>query len=172
MNTVSDIPTPLTLLPRAQQGDEQAMNGLLAGIAPYVARICRSIAQDDGADATQEALLAIYRGLGTLREPAAFYGWVRSVTVREAVRTVKRAGTETTYSQMDAEQRANPLDAVHISDVLDRLSDAHRQVLTLRAYGLNEEEMAETLDLPVGTVRSRLHRARRRFQEAWQPAAA
>jgi RNA polymerase sigma-70 factor (ECF subfamily) len=45
-------------------------------------------------------------------------------------------------------------------------------VLTLRVYGLNEEEMAKTLSLPVGTVRSRLHRARRRFQEAWQPSAA
>ncbi|WP_374213667.1 sigma factor-like helix-turn-helix DNA-binding protein [Streptomyces sp. G1] len=65
-----------------------------------------------------------------------------------------------------------PLDAVHITDVLDRLSQPHRQVLTLRAYGLNEEEMAEVLALPVGTVRSRLFRARRRFQEAWQPSAA
>ncbi|GAA2264380.1 RNA polymerase sigma factor [Streptomyces ruber] len=172
MNTVSDIPSFPALLARAQAGDEQAMNSLLVGIAPYVTRICRSVARDDAADATQEALLAIYRGLGTLREPAAFHGWVRSVTVREAVRTAKRFGAETAYSQVDTEQKTNPLDAVYISDVLGRLSDAHRQVLTLRAYGLNEEEMAETLDLPVGTVRSRLHRARRRFQEAWQPAAA
>ncbi|WP_320777830.1 RNA polymerase sigma factor [Streptomyces sp. CRN 30] len=172
MNTVSDLPPLPALLPRARAGDEEAMNSLLTGITPYVARICRSITQDDAADATQEALLAIYRGLGTLREPAAFYGWVRSVTVREAVRTAKRRGAETTYSEVETEQRTNPLDAVYISDVLDRLSDAHRQVLTLRVYGLNEEEMAETLDLPVGTVRSRLHRARRRFQEAWQPAAA
>lgn len=169
---MSDIPPLPALLPRAQAGDEQAMNSLLTGLTPYVARICRSITRDDAADATQEALLAVYRGLGTLREPAALYGWVRSVTVREAVRTAKRSGAETTYSEVDAAQRTNPLDAVHISDVLERLSDAHRQVLTLRAYGLNEEEMAETLDLPVGTVRSRLHRARRRFQEAWQPAAA
>ncbi|MFI0235786.1 RNA polymerase sigma factor [Streptomyces sp. NPDC016845] len=172
MNTVSDIPTLPALLRRAQAGDERAMNTLLADIAPYVARICRSITHDDGADAAQEALLAVYRGLGSLREPAAFYGWVRSVTVREAVRTAKRRGAETAYSQVEVGRATNPLDTVHITDVLDRLSDAHRQVLTLRAYGLNEEEMAETLSLPVGTVRSRLHRARRRFQEAWQPSAA
>ncbi|MGW0876366.1 RNA polymerase sigma factor [Streptomyces sp. NPDC002740] len=172
MSNVSDIPTPLALLPRAQAGDEQAMNQLLTGIVPYVARLCRSITHDDGADATQEALLAVYRGLRTLREPTAFYGWVRSVTVREAVRTVRRAGEEAPYQRVEPGQEANPLDAVHISDVLDRLSMSHRQVLTLRAYGLNEEEMARVLSLPVGTVRSRLHRARLRFREAWQPSAA
>lgn len=172
MSTVSELPSPLTLLPRAQAGDEHAMNHLLTDITPYVARICRSITHDDGADATQEALLAIYRGLRSLREPAAFYGWVRSVTVREAVRTAKRYGEEHSCSELEAWQEANPLDAVHITDVLERLSQAHRQVLTLRAYGLNEEEMAEVLALPVGTVRSRLFRARRRFQEAWQPSAA
>ncbi|MES4892291.1 sigma-70 family RNA polymerase sigma factor [Streptomyces sp. NPDC096012] len=172
MSTVSDIPTPLALLPRAQAGDEQAMNQLLTGITPYVARLCRSVTHDDAADATQEALLAVYRGLRTLREPTAFYGWVRSVTVREAVRTAKRTGAEGTYPRVESGQQANPLDAVHISDVLERLSTSHRQVLTLRAYGLNEEEMAEVLSLPVGTVRSRLHRARLRFREAWQPSAA
>lgn len=172
MRTVSDIPTPLALLPRAQAGDEQAMNQLLTGITPYVARLCRSITYDDAADATQEALLAVYRGLRTLREPSAFYGWVRSVTVREAVRTARRTGEEGTYLRVESGQEANPLDAVHISDVLDRLSTSHRQVLTLRAYGLNEEEMAQVLSLPVGTVRSRLHRARLRFREAWQPSAA
>jgi RNA polymerase sigma-70 factor (ECF subfamily) len=172
MSTLSQIPPPLALLHRAQAGDEQAMNHLLTGITPYVARLCRSVTHDDGADATQEALLAIYRGLRTLREPAAFYGWVRSVTIREAIRTAKRAGEEGTYMRVDSGQEANPLDTVHISDVLERLSTSHRQVLTLRAYGLTEEEIAQTLSLPVGTVRSRLHRARRRFREAWLPSAA
>ncbi len=172
MSTIGPLSTPLTLLLRAQEGDQQAMNGLLTAITPYVARLCRSVTHDDGADATQEALLAIYRGLRTLREPAAFYGWVRSVTVREAIRTAKRAGEEGTYVQVDSGQDTNPLDSVHISDVLERLPTSHRQVLTLRVYGLNEAEMAQVLSLPVGTVRSRLHRARRRFREAWLPSAA
>ncbi|MDO0924338.1 RNA polymerase sigma factor [Streptomyces sp. TG1A-8] len=173
MNTVHELtPSAVLLLPRAQAGDEQAMNDLLTHITPYVARVCASIARDNGSDATQEALLAIYRGLATLREPAALYGWVRSVAARAALRTVKRLGDEPAISQVESRHEANPLDAVHINDVLDRLSEAHRQVLALRVYGLNEEEMAEALSLPVGTVRSRLHRARRRFQEAWQPSAA
>ncbi|MEU2369635.1 RNA polymerase sigma factor [Streptomyces pseudogriseolus] len=173
MKTAHEPTTPLpALLRQAQLGDEQAMNDLLTRITPYVARICLSIAHDNSSDATQEALLAVYRGLAGLREPAAFYGWVRSVTVREAVRTAKRLGDTVPCSPVEARYEANPLDTVYINDVLERLSTAHREVLTLRVYGLNEEEMAETLSLPIGTVRSRLHRARRRFQEAWQPSAA
>lgn len=104
MSAVCELPS-LNLLPRAQAGDEHAMNHLLTQITPYVARICRSITRDYAADATQEALLAIYRGLGTLREPVAFYGWVRAVTVREAVRTAKRFGEEQACSQVDRTSR-------------------------------------------------------------------
>ncbi|SFS42468.1 RNA polymerase sigma factor [Saccharopolyspora flava] len=171
--TIAHEPNPVpALLVRAQGGDGQAMNELLTHITPYVARVCASVARYHSSDAMQEALLAIYRGLTTVREPAAFYGWVRSVTVREAVRTVKRLNDAATCSSVEARHEANPLEGVHINDVLERLSTPHREVLTLRAWGLNEEEMAETLHLPVGTVRSRLHRARRSFQEAWAPSAA
>ncbi|NJQ07086.1 RNA polymerase sigma factor [Streptomyces lonarensis] len=167
------LPSPVArLLPRATAGDEQAMNDLLVQIRPYVARVCHSVAREHHSDATQEALLAIYRGLRTLREPAAFFGWVRSVTVREAIRTSKRLGGEPALPPVESRHEADPLDTVHINDVLGRMSEPHRQVLALRVYGLNEKEMAETLSLPIGTVRSRLHRARRRFQEAWQPTAA
>ncbi|TDC92862.1 sigma-70 family RNA polymerase sigma factor [Saccharopolyspora aridisoli] len=172
MKTAHEPNPVLALLPRAQDGESQAMNELLTHITPYVARVCTSVAPHHSSDAMQEALLAIYRGLRTLREPAAFYGWVRSVTVREAVRTVKRLNDGTTHSPVEARHDSNPLDRVHINDVLERLSTPHREVLTLRAWGLSEEEMAETLRLPVGTVRSRLHRARRCFQEAWYPSAA
>ncbi|MCM1976549.1 sigma factor [Streptomyces sp. G1] len=72
-------------------------------------RICRSITRDDAADAAQEALLAIYRGLNQLREPVASYGWVRAVTVREAVRTAKkRCGEEHTCGQVESHQQTNP----------------------------------------------------------------
>ncbi|MEU5535593.1 RNA polymerase sigma factor [Streptomyces sp. NPDC020362] len=173
MKNQNEPPTPVAVLvSRAQAGDARAMNDLLTEITPYVTRVCVTISRDNRSDAVQEALLAIYRGLGTLREPAAFYGWVRSVATREAVRTVKRLKAEAACSQLQSGLLTSSLDAVHINDVLDRLSEAHRQILALRVYGLNEDEMAATLSLPVGTVRSRLHRARRRFQEAWQPQAA
>ncbi|MER7405970.1 RNA polymerase sigma factor [Streptomyces sp. NPDC000070] len=173
MMTENEPRSPVAaLVSRAQAGDARAMNDLLAEITPYVTRVCVPIAHDNRSDAVQEALLAIYRGLNTLREPDAFYGWVRSVTTREAVRTVNRLKAQVACAQVEYGQPTTSMDAVHINDVLDRLSEDHRQVLALRVYGLNEDEMAATLSLPVGTVRSRLYRARRRFQEAWQPHAA
>jgi RNA polymerase sigma factor (sigma-70 family) len=160
--------TVTALLPRAQAGDRQAMNDLLRHIAPFVGRLCLPIAQGHSPDAAQEAMLAIYRGIRSLREPTAFYGWVRAITVREAVRTSKRLGQGLTDDLPDLAQHANPLVNVHISDVMGRLPDHHREILVLRAvYGMNEQEMAAALSLPVGTVRSRLHRARRNFQDAW-----
>lgn len=175
MRTLND-PCAFTVTPllrRAQAGDRQAMNDLLLHIAPYVGRLCLPIAHGHSSDAAQEAMLAIYRGIHGLREPAAFYGWVRAVTVREAIRTSKRLSQGSADGLPDLAQDANPLDTVHISDVMDRLPDQHRQILTLRAvYGMNEQEMAATLSLPVGTVRSRLHRARRNFQDAWHQRAA
>ncbi|MFF1480468.1 RNA polymerase sigma factor [Streptomyces sp. NPDC058301] len=175
MTTTNDSQAPVTtaLLPRAQAGDDRAMNDILLHIAPFVGRLCLPIAQSHSSDAAQEAMLAIFRGIRGLREPEAFYGWVRAVTVREAVRTSKRLSQGPTDDLTDRAQDGNPLDTVHISDAMDRLPDQHRQVLVLRAvYGMNEEEMAATLALPVGTVRSRLHRARRNFQDAWHQQSA
>lgn len=52
-------------------------------------RVCGPIALQDGADAAQEALIAIFKNLGGLREPAAIYGWARAIAVREAIRVVR-----------------------------------------------------------------------------------
>ncbi|WP_432142196.1 RNA polymerase sigma factor [Streptomyces sp. bgisy084] len=175
MSTVNNPSTlaVTALLPRAQAGDGGAMDELLRHIAPFVGRLCRAVARRHSCDAAQEALLAIYRGIGGLREPAAFYGWVRAVTVREAVRTSKRLSQGTADELPEIAQDSNPLTFVHISDVLDQLSDQHRQILVLRAvYGLSEKEMAIALSVPVGTVRSRLHRARGTFSAAWHEMSA
>ncbi|MGB8940436.1 MAG: RNA polymerase subunit sigma-24, partial [Streptomyces sp.] len=60
----------------AQRGDTLAMAELLDELAPYVSRICGPIALDQGQDAAQEALVAVFRSLRTLKEPAALHGWV------------------------------------------------------------------------------------------------
>ncbi|MFF9767573.1 RNA polymerase sigma factor [Streptomyces sp. NPDC053086] len=149
------------------------MEDLLLHITPFVRRLCLPLAQAHSADAMQEALLAIYRGVPGLREPSAFYGWVRAVTTREAVRTVKRIGRRTTDELSETPHGADPFVSIDVSDVLGRLPDYHREVLTLRAYyGMDEQEMATILELPVGTVRSRLFRARRNFQNAWHQRSA
>ena len=82
-----------SLVRAAQAGDKMAVGDLLDLLTPYVRRLCGPIALDEGADATQEALIVIFRNLGQLHTPEALFGWVRTIAVREAVRVAKRRGS-------------------------------------------------------------------------------
>jgi RNA polymerase sigma factor (sigma-70 family) len=156
------------LVRAAQAGDTLAMNELLDRLTPYVGRICGPIALAQGDDATQEALVAVFRALRDLREPAALYGWVRQIAVREAVRVARRDRHSIPGRLTDVPAPGDPLLAADIRDVLTRLSPEHRAVLTLRdVEGLDERVAAELLGIPTGTVKSRLHRARDSFRKAW-----
>jgi RNA polymerase sigma factor (sigma-70 family) len=159
------------LVRAAQRGDTLAMSDLLDRLTPYVGRICGPIALDSGPDAAQDALIAVLRALPTLREPAALFGWVRAIAVREAVRHATRdARSRPTDAVVLAAlpTREDPQLSSDVRDVLDRLTPEHRAVLMLRDLeGLDEAAAAAVLQLPVGTVKSRLHRARRRFAKAW-----
>lgn len=156
------------LVRAAQRGDTMALHDLLDHLEPYVARICGPIALSDAADATQEALIAIFRGLPALREPAALYGWVRAVTTREAVRVARRRTRLGTDELTDLPAPGDPTLAIDVRDALERMTPEHRAVLVLRDLDdLDEAAVATLLAIPEGTVKSRLHRARRRFREAW-----
>ncbi|MCT9932632.1 RNA polymerase sigma factor [Planotetraspora sp. A-T 1434] len=156
------------LVRAAQNGDTLAMNELLDRLTPYVGRICGPIALPNGDDATQEALVAIFRALRTLKEPAALYGWVRRIAVREAIRVAHRDSRSTPAELTEVPAVGDPQLAADIRDVLTRLSPEHRAVLTLRdVEGLDEHAAAELLGIPTGTIKSRLHRARDSFRKAW-----
>lgn len=172
---------PAALVRAAQGGDLLAMNDLLGLLDPYVRRICGPIALRDGADAAQEALLAVFQRLGQLRDPAALYGWVRTTAVREAVRVSRRAARERPVDDVAAVAGpaagrrppvlgADPTAelATDVRDVLGRLSPEHRAILVLRELeGLDERSASALLRISPGTAKSRLHRARHRFREAW-----
>lgn len=156
------------LLRAARRGDTLALNDLLDRLAPYVARICGPIALDDAADAAQEALTAIFRGLHALREPVALHGWVRAIATREAVRVARRRTAHPTDELPELPAPGDAELAADVRDVLARLTPEHRAVLVLRDLeGLDEQTAAAVLAVPEGTVKSRLHRARRSFREAW-----
>ncbi len=154
----------------AQQGDALALDRLLDELAPYVRRLCARITPEVADDATQEALLAIFRGLPSLRAPEAIMTWVRSVTVRTAIRVARQHDLEVTGEGTLVLGRAPSLEGlVDIDDALARLPVPQRVVLVLRTReGLSEQEIATTLGLPAGTVKSRLHRARAAFREVWE----
>ncbi|MGZ0152429.1 RNA polymerase sigma factor [Kribbella sp. WER1] len=153
----------------AQRGDTVAMNDVLDALAPYVGRICAPIALNDGPDAAQETLIAIFRGLSGLQNPAALSGWARAIAVREAVRVARRGQRQQPAELADLPARDDPQLAVDVQDVLRRLSAEHRAVLVLRDLeGMDEQAAAAVLDLPAGTAKSRLHRARASFRKAWR----
>ena len=153
----------------AQRGDTVAMNEVLDALTPYVGKICGPIALNDGPDAAQEALIAIFRGLRTLDNPAALFGWARAIAVREAVRVARRGQRQQPAELADLPAADDPQLAVDVQDVLERMSPEHRAVLVLRDLeGLDEQAAAAVLDLPAGTAKSRLHRARASFRKAWK----
>lgn len=151
----------------AQSGDHIAVGDLLDLLTPYVRRLCGPIALEEGADATQEALIVVLRSIGQLREPAALFGWVRTIAVREAVRVARRRPVTAELSELPA--RGDPQLAADLRDVLQRLSPQHRAVLLLREVeDLDESRTAALLAIPPGTVKSRLSRARLAFRKEWQ----
>lgn len=154
----------------AQQGDALALDRLLDELAPYVRRLCVRIAPATADDAAQEALLAIFRGLPSLRAPEAIMTWVRSVTVRTAIRLARRHDLEVATEDTRMNHSASSLEGlVDIDDALARLPVSQRVVLVLRTReGLSEQEIATMLGIAAGTVKSRLHRARAAFREVWE----
>jgi RNA polymerase sigma factor (sigma-70 family) len=156
------------LVRAAQRGDPMALGELMELLLPYVGRICGPIALQDGADATQEAMIKILRGIGELREPAALFGWARVIAIREAVKVAGRM--RSAAADVAALSAAgDPQLGVDIADTLARLTPEHRAVLVLRDLeGLDETEASRVLAIRPGTVRSRLFRARITFRKAWR----
>lgn len=157
----------------AQAGDVVAMSELMDEVAPFVGRICGAVAAGDAHDAAQEALIQIFRDLHSLRERAALRAWIRRIATREAIRHAKRARDQAHLSYTDgdidrAELRPAPDAAIEVRRTLACLRPEQRAILVLRDLeGFSEEEAAAELGVAVGTVKSRLHRAREAFRTRW-----
>jgi RNA polymerase sigma-70 factor (ECF subfamily) len=154
----------------AQGGDTRAMQELMGTLMPDLGRVCGSIALADGDDALQETMIVVLQKLGTLREPAAVWGWARAIAVREAVRVARRRARAVPLATLP-ERPVAPVDsetAVSVREVLERLAPEQRAILVLRdAEGMSEADAARLLELPPGTAKSRLHRAREAFSRRW-----
>jgi RNA polymerase sigma-70 factor (ECF subfamily) len=158
---------------RAQRGDTLALTAVLDALLPYVGRVCASVALDDGEDAAQEALVIVLRSLPTLQEPAALWAWARRIAVREALRAARRReriGRPTDPADLAraASALADATTAVEVRSVLEGLPAEQRVILALRHLdGLGDNEIAALLDVPAGTVKSRLFRARAAMRARW-----
>jgi RNA polymerase sigma-70 factor (ECF subfamily) len=164
------------LVMRAQHGDREAFGLIAADIATRFLAISRRILRDlDLAeDATQQALVAIWRDLPQLRDPARFDAWSYRLLVNACYtegRAVRHWSPNLRVLPEDAPAVTNALDEVIDRDRLEsairRLSADHRTVLVLHHYAdLPPDRVAQILEIPVGTVHSRLHYAMRAMRAA------
>jgi RNA polymerase sigma-70 factor (ECF subfamily) len=164
------------LVVRAQHGDEEAFASLAVAVGDRLHAVAHRILRDiDVAeDATQQALLSIWRDLPQLRDPARFDAWSYRLLVRacyaEARRT-RRWAPNLRLLPADEPAAVDELSSVVDRDQLERgfrrLSIDHRAVVVLHHYlDLTLSDVAEALGVPEGTVRSRLHYAMRGLRAA------
>jgi RNA polymerase sigma-70 factor (ECF subfamily) len=149
----------------------------LAECGPLAYRVARGVLRNDAdaEDVAQEALLRAYRRFERLRDRARFRGWLVRIAFRLAIdrgRSAKRREVRETLWFQQA-QRSSTEDAAAQSEfqaqlarAMDELPDKLRLVLLLAAMeGYTLEEVAQTLAVPVGTVKSRLFFARKQLAE-------
>jgi len=164
------------LVVRAQHGDEGAFTSLAVAVGDRLHAVAHRILRDTdlAEDATQQALLNVWRDLPQLRDPARFDAWSYRLLVRacyaEARRT-RRWAPNLRLLPSDEPIGADGLSLVIDRDQLERgfrrLSIDHRAVVVLHHYlDLPLSEVAEALGVPEGTVRSRLHYAMRGLHAA------
>jgi RNA polymerase sigma factor (sigma-70 family) len=159
----------LDLVERAQHGDREAYNILIDASMARLYNLAQLVVGDVdlAADAVQEALIASWRDLRSLRDPERFDAWLNRILVRTLYRLAKAERRQVDPRQFAAFQGPSSFDLagdLERRDLIDRgfrrLESKHRAVLVVHHYlGLSDDEAAEVLGVPTGTVKSRLHRA-------------
>lgn len=180
------------LVERAQRGDKQAFELLVMKYQRKLARLLSRFIRDPGEieDVAQEAFIKAYRALPSFRGDSAFYTWLYRIGINTAknylVAMGRRAPTSTEFDSEDAEsfengeqlRDVNTPEAVLMSKqiaetvnkTLEELPDELRTAINLREIeGLSYEDIAAIMSCPIGTVRSRIFRAREAIAEKLRP---
>jgi RNA polymerase sigma-70 factor (ECF subfamily) len=163
---------------RCQAGDEGAFGQLLEWFGDRtLAYLEGLIGHDEARDVHQEVWLAVYRGIRTLHNPRAFRTWLFRATRHHAIdylrrfkreqRLLEMVGVEARASEETAEEPDIPIKPDVVFDaVFAELSPAHREVLLLRFRDdLSYAEIAMVVGCSVGTVRTRLHHAKKKLYQ-------
>lgn len=164
------------LVERARMGETAAFEEIVRTMQGPVRAFARRMMRDAhlGDDAAQEIFLRMWKGVRRHEPRGRFVAWTFTVarnTCIELLRREKRTPVPVESDEETAggdEAEAHALKRV-VDDALAALDEPYRSTFILRETGLAYEELAETLDCPVGTVRSRLHEARRRLAITLRP---
>lgn len=157
---------PTSLLMRAQQGDSGAIERLIELYQDTIYSMALSFTRDphQAEDLAQDAWLKILRGLPKFRHDSKFSTWLYRVTMNTFLNTnraVKRESEVVGSLAIEAESSAPRLEAaLDVHDAVRQLPEEFRSVVLLRYVAdLSYKEIAQVLELPLGTVQSRLKRA-------------
>lgn len=180
------------LVVRAQHGDQQAYGLLVSKYQRKLARLLSRLIRDPAEveDVAQETFIKVYRALGSFRGDSAFYTWLYRIGINTAknylVSQGRRAPTSTDFDSVEAESfeegellRDNNTPermlfskeiGETVNAAMEALPEELRTAITLREIeGMSYEDIAKMMDCPIGTVRSRIFRAREAVAEKLRP---
>ncbi|WP_086983047.1 RNA polymerase sigma factor RpoE [Vibrio aphrogenes] len=188
---MSEQLTDQVLIERVQNGDKQAFNLL---VIKYQNKVCSLISRyiknsGDVPDVAQEAFIKAYRALPNFRGESAFYTWLYRIAVNTAKNHIVAQSRRPPASDVDADEAeyyesgsalkeiSNPENLTLSEELkqvvfhaIEALPEDLKTAMTLRELdGLSYEEIAEVMDCPVGTVRSRIFRARDAVEKKIRP---
>jgi RNA polymerase sigma-70 factor (ECF subfamily) len=188
---MSEQKTDQELVEQVQKGNKNAFNLLVVRHQNKVMNIVARYVKNSGdvADVTQEAFIKAYRALPNFRGESAFYTWLYRIAVNSAKNNLTSQGRKPPASDVDASEadyydgsdalkENNSPERALLSDELqqklfatiDGLPEDLRSAITLREIeGLSYEEIAAVMECPVGTVRSRIFRAREAIDKVILP---
>ncbi|NND91458.1 MAG: RNA polymerase sigma factor RpoE [Granulosicoccus sp.] len=188
---MSDKEIDLALVKRVQRGDKSAYDLLVLKYQHKIGHLVSRYVHDihESQDVTQEAFIKAYRGLKNFRGDSAFYTWLYRIAINTAKNhlvTMSRKISDTGIDVVDAEhydsgsalrEIATPERVMVTEEIarvvkssIDALPEDLRTAITLREFeGMSYEEIALAMDCPIGTVRSRIFRAREAIDNNLEP---
>ncbi len=192
---MQDADPDALLVERVKQGDKRAFEMLVVKYQRRIERLISRMVRDSDLvqDIAQETFIRVYRALPQFRGDSAFYTWLYRIavnTARKALMDLKRdplvlASSSTSDAEKDETSRAGSEPstgetpeallaskeiAAAVNAAIEALSEDLRQAITLREIeGLSYEEIAELMNCPIGTVRSRIFRAREAIATRLRP---
>jgi len=180
------------LVARAQRGDKQAFELLVEKYQRKLARLLSRFIRDPAEveDVTQEAFIKAYRALPAFRGDSAFYTWLYRIGINTAKNYLMAMGRRApTSTEVEAEEAEGFEEGEQLRDIntpeslllskeiaetvnatIERLPEELRKAIQMREIeGMSYEDIAQAMDCPIGTVRSRIFRAREAIAEQLRP---
>ncbi len=189
---MSDREIDQQLVARAQRGDKQAFNLLVVKYQRKLARLLSRFIRDPAEveDVTQEAFIKAYRALPAFRGDSAFYTWLYRIGINTAKNYLMAMGRRApTSTEVEAEEAEGFEEGEQLRDIntpeslllsseiaqtvnstIEKLPEELRRAIQMREIeGMSYEDIAQAMDCPIGTVRSRIFRAREAIAEQLRP---